>query len=334
MTLTQDVDVLIAEEGLSDANLSHVDETPEQPETPETPETPEEQPEEQPEAPETPEEQPETPETAEEEQPEAPAVPESNERSPTETVEEGRSLIQNLNLTDDKVFNEDGSVKPWTEVVPAGAYLASQLDPVTVTDKDGKVHEFLLLSDVEKAFPDGFEAKNNIEQMKFERAILNNETKFDSAVKTYKEAEAQYNQETASIAQQQQDTNRLRDEYTAMANAGIVPKVGDPKDPKFNDSEAVKELNNILSFMDTKNTELAKQGIPPIQSLWVAKQLMSTEQGKAQKEDKKQQIINERKEVASLTSSPTPDTPDKKAPAMDIPMSRFADQIIADEGLR
>lgn len=260
-------------------------------------------------------------------------APKTDEPSATKTVEEAKSFIQNLNLTEDKVFKEDGTVRPWREVVPAGKFLASQLDPVIVTDKDGKTHEFMLLSDVEKAFPDGFEAKNNIEAMKFERAIMNNEAKFGDAVKSYNDAEQRYNQDTSQLSQQRDTNANYAKEYRAMADQGLVPKVGDPNDPKFGESDAVKEMNRIMDWMDKINAENAKKGIGQITSLYYAKQLMDSEGKKVEKEGKKQEIINERQQVASLSSSPAP-AEDKKPPTPDVPLSRLADEIIASEGLR
>lgn len=329
----QDADAIIYEEQLSDAVSSTEDhESPEQPETSEQPADPVE-PTNDPQEPVDGEEQPETPVEPTEPVVEEPKAPASDDRSPTETIAEAKTLIENLNLTEDKVFNDDGSVKPWRDVVPAGPYLASQLEPVTVTDKDGKTHEFMLLSDVEKAFPDGFEAKNNIEQMKFERQIMANETKFDAAVKTYQDAETRYTQEMTDLTTTRGEQTRIANEYKAMAEAGLVPKVGDPSDPKFADSEAVKELNTILEWMDKTNAENKQKGLGEITSLYVAKQLMGIDSKKTETEDKKNQIINERQEVASLSSSPAPET-GKRPVARDIPMSRLADEIIASEGLR
>lgn len=264
----------------------------------------------------------------------APVV-EPEGKSPSETVQEAQTLLSTLDLTVDKVIDQEGNVKPFEEVVPAGAYLAAQLEPIQVTDKDGKVHEFLLLSDVEKAFPDGFEAKNNIEQMKFERAIVNNEEKFDKAVKSYEGAKAQYTKETNDIVQARSDNERIRSEYMSMAEQGLVPKVeGDPNDPKFLEQPAVKELNKLLEWQEAKNKELKTQGLGQISSLWVAKQLMDIE-GKTVKTDQdKQDIINERKEVASLTKSGTPTKDSPKQTINDVPMSRLADEIIAQENLK
>lgn len=328
-----DADSIIAEEQLNDTN-SAVEETPNAPDTGnesgdnnDTPAAPTDGDAPQEPSPEEPkEEQPTEPEKQEENQPEV-------EPTATKTVEEAKSFIQNLNLTEDKIFNTDGTVREWREVVPAGKYLASQLEPVVVTDKDGKTHEFMLLSDVEKQFPDGFEAKNNIEQMKFQQAILDNESRFKQAIKEYNDAEQQYNRETGGLVQQREANNRLATEYRAMADQGLVPKVGDPRDPKFGESDAVKEMNKILDWMDTKNAENKKAGLGEITSLYVAKQLMDIEVNKTDKEDKKQQVIQERNHVASMSSSPSP-TPDKKPPVADIPLSRLADEIIASEGLR
>lgn len=319
---TQDVDAIINDEKLSDAN-SAIEETPPVEDSPETPEKTEDIPEQ------TTPENPEVPEKTEEK---VESKPEVDERPASEAVAEAKSLIDNLSLTEDKIFKEDGTVRPWTEVVPAGAFIASQLSPVTVTDKDGKTHEFLLLSDVEKQFPDGFEAKNNIEQMKFEKAILGNESKFEQAVKTYQDAETRYNQETGDMVTKNADRERIGSEYKAMADQGLVPKVGDPNDPKFAESDAVKELNKIMEWMDKTNAENAKKGLGQITSLYVAKQLMDTGEKKDEKAEKLNQVIQERKEVASLSSSPTPEQ--KKKPVYDVPMSRLADSIIAEEGLR
>ena len=261
--------------------------------------------------------------------------PTLTDRSPTETVQEAQTLIGNLNLTDDKIFNTDGTVKPFTEVVPAGAYFASQLNPVKVTDKDGKEHEFLLLSDVEKMFPNGFEAKNNIEQMKFERSILANETAFEAAVKTYEGAKAQYTQETNSIVQSRGENERIGKEYKAMADQGLVPKIdGDPNDPKFLESPAVKELNSILEFMDATNKDLSSKGLGQITSLYVAKQMMGMVQAKDDKNAAKDAIINQRNEVASLSATPAPSGDKPRQSYSDTPLSRLADEIISSEGLK
>lgn len=259
---------------------------------------------------------------------------EDEDRSPSETIAEAKTLIQNLELTEDKIFNEDGSIKPWSDIVPAGAYLASQLNPVRVTDKDGKVHEFMLISDVEKAFPEGFEAKNNLEQLKFERAIMANETKFDEAIKTYESAQSRYEQETGSMAETRIYNQRIGAEYKAMADQGLVPKVGDPTDPKFNESDAVKELNGIMAWMAAKNAENSAKGLGKIDSLYVAKQLMDAEGAKVEKVDRKKQIIDERNEVASLSANAAPGGENKRPQHQDIPISRLADVIIAEEGLR
>ena len=142
MTLTQDVDSIIAEENINDSVPAITPDEPQEP-TPPTDE-PAEQPVEgndpdpidQPDEPANPEEEPKSPET-----PEAPKEDKVEERSPTETITEAKSLIENLQLTEDRVFNQDGSVKPWTEVVPAGAYLASQLEPVVVYRYNVLSHE-------------------------------------------------------------------------------------------------------------------------------------------------------------------------------------------------
>ena len=60
---------------------------------------------------------------------------------------------------------------------------------------------------------------------------------------------------------------------------------------------------------------------------------MDLEGNKVEKDNKKQQVINERQQVASLSSSPTPAQDRKPAPP-DVPMSRLADDIIASEGLK
>jgi len=267
--------------------------------------------------------------------PEPTPVVEPDGKTPTETVKEAQTLLGTLQLTEDKVFTADGEVVPFEDVVPAGAYLAAQLEPVSVTDKDGKTHEFLLISDVEKAFPNGFEAKNNIEQMKFERAIVNNEEKFDKAVKSYENAKTQYTQETNAMVQQRSDNERIRSEYLSMASQGLVPKVeGDPSDPKFLDQPAVKELNKLLEWQEAKNKELKTQGLGQINSLWVAKQIMDSEGSTVKTSKDKEAIINERKEVASLTSSGTPTKDTAKQVHRDVPMSRLADEIIASEGLK
>lgn len=334
MTSTLDADAIIAEENLTDSN-SAIEEAPNAPEpgneggdnNNDAPDAPvnDDAPE-QPSADEQPDKQPE-----EEQKPEEKPVEPTE--SASKTVEEAKSFIQNLNLTEDKIFNTDGTVKEWREVVPAGKFLASQLEPVVVTDKDGKTHEFMLLSDVEKAFPDGFEAKNNIEQMRFQQAILDNEGKFKAAVQSYNDAEQRYKEDTSKLVEQRSDNTRLASEYRAMAEQGLVPKVGDPSDPKFNESDAVKEMNKILDWMDKTNAENAEKGLGKVTSLYYAKQLMDLEGSKVEKDNKKQEVINERQQVASLSSSPTP-AQDKKAAPPDVPMSRLADDIIASEGLK
>lgn len=327
--ITQDVDAIIADENITDAVPAAApdeiiptdvvpDEVPDAPEVPPVENKPDD-------------EQPVVPE--------APVVenvtPVSDDRSPSETIEEAKTLIGNLNLTNDKIFDETGNVRPFTDVVPAGAYLASQLNPVRVTDKDGKEYEFLLISDVEKLFPDGFEAKNNLEQMRFEQAILANETAFTAAVKTYENAKEQYTKETNDIVQSRGENERIGKEYKAMADAGLVPKIeGDPNDPKFLESAAVKELNTILEYMDKTNKDLASKGLGQINSLYVAKQLMNQETAATQKVDAKDKINQDRREVASLSASPTPDSPEKKHYAPSVPLSRLADEIIASEGLK
>lgn len=270
--------------------------------------------------------------------PDPPVVPAPittpDERSPSETVQEAHGIIKSLDLSEDKIFNDKGEVRPFGELVPAGPYLASQLNAVKVTGKDGKDYEFLVKSDVDKQFPDGFEAKNGLEQRMFEQAIVDNEIAFRKAVDTYKGAETAYTKETSDIVQSRGENERIGNEYKAMAEAGLVPKIeGSPDDPKFLESAAVKELNKILNWMDTENKTNAAKGLGQITSLYVAKQLMDIQANKEVKDEKKGAIISERNEVASLSSSPTPDAGGKKE-YRDIPMSRLADEIIASEGLR
>lgn len=330
--LDQDVDAIILEEGLDNTQSATEEptQTPTDTPTPDEPPKPEE-PAPEPQQPADPEKETEAPEP----KPEEPAKPVEPDNSKSEAVAEAKSFIENLKLTQEQVFNQDGTAKPFEEVVKPGEYLLSQLEPVKVTDKDGNVHEFLLLDDVKEKFPDGFEAKNNIEQMQFERAINNNENKFQDAINTYRNAKEAYTSETSQIAEARTTQTQLRSEYTAMADAGLVPKVDvDPKDPKFNESAAVKELDKILGFMQTENEKLAEKGLGQITSLYVAKQLMDNQAAAAKTDEQKQQIVNERKEVASLTSSPTPDTPTTAKNLTNVPMSRLADEIIAQEGLK
>ena len=344
--LTQEVDSIISEENINDSQSAH--EEPVDNSTPPTPDpTPPADPVDDPKPDEDPKEDGEpkpegdTPKEPEEPKAEDPKetppdpTPQLDSKTPSETVQEAQTLIQNLNLSQDKIFNDDGSVKEWEEVVPAGAFLGAQLDPVKVTDKDGKSHEFLLLADVEKLFPEGFEAKNNIEQMKFERAILGNETKFDEAVKIYNSAKEQYTKETNMLVQQQSDNSRINKEYRAMADQGLVPKVeGDPSDPKFLEQPAVKELNKILEWQEAKNKENSAKGLGQITSIYVAKQLMDIEGKASDKKEEADKIVKDRQEVASLSSSPSPAQDTPKKVTRNIPMSRLADEIIASEGLR
>ena len=323
MTLSQDVDAIISEENITDASPSVVPneepitpepETPEQPEVPETPETPE--------VPADPE-NPETPEV-----PEVPVVDESLVADPAP-----RAPVSNVKFDQEKMFDEQGNIREFKDVADIGQYLASQIKPVEVVGKDGKTYQFNTIADYREQFPEGLEVRDGIEKARLERGLVENEDKFNLAVEKIEEAKSQYEQYTNEIVQTQERNNTVASEYRAMADAGLVPKVGDPKDPKFGESEAVKELNTILEFMETKNAELAKQGIPPINSLYVAKQFMDTAGTQVEKTNRAQQIIQERSEVASLSQTPPPEQSQQRAPA-DIPMSRLADSIIAEEGLR
>lgn len=300
--------------------------TPMQPVTKDSGPSPNEEPKEDDEQ--KPEEQPK------EETPEEPRI------TPTEEVEQAKTLIGNLNLTEDQIFDANNQPKPFEDVVPPGAYFSSQLNPVKVTDKDGREHEFLLISDVEKQFPNGFEAKNNIEQMKFEHGILANESKWETAVNNYNAAKTQYNQEVSEVGTSREHNAQLGEEYVAMANQGLVPKLeGDVSES----NPAVKEMDRILDWMGTKNAELAQKGLGRIDSLWVAKQLMDTEtpsqtpQNAPQTQDKQKTITEQRRSVASLSNVPTSGGDkggDKRPPQADIPMARYAEQIIAEENLR
>lgn len=332
MTLNQEVDSIIAEENLSDANLAG-EETPSdiQPEGDQPNTTPadgapapgsDEPADEAPKTEEPKEDKPTEQEKVAEEQP-------SNVVSPKSTP----SAPAPVQFDQSKIFDEQGNARPFTEVVKVGEYLATQIQPVEVVGKDGKTYSFNTIHDVETQFPDGFEAKNNLEKLKFESAIVANDNKFNEAVSKLKEAEQEYSQYTSEVAESRKTNESLANEYRAMADQGLVPKVGDPRDPKFGESEAVKEMNRILEWMDKTNAENAEKGLGKISSLYYAKQLMDLEGDKVEKENKKQDVINERQHVASLSSSPTP-TDDKKPPAPDIPLSRLADDIIQSEGLR
>lgn len=259
-----------------------------------------------------------------------------DEENLEEAVEKAKTVISQLEEGGVEVFGKDGKPKEFGEIVPAGAYFLSVLEPVKVTDKEGKTHEFLLLSDVEKKFPEGFEAKNNIEQLKFERAISKNEGKFEEAIGKYQEAEKAYKDEVDQRVQQSSSNQSIADEYKAMAKEGLVPEVGDPKDPNFKDSDAVKELDKILDWMNTKNEELKKKGLGSITSLYVAKQLMDSEDKKDDKKDQKDKIVEKRKEVARLNKSP--DNGDKsegkKKLPVNQPMSTYIEQLLADEDIK
>lgn len=333
-SLNQEVDAIIASEGITNDNLATEEQVAQEESIVEPEQSTEDVKTEENKEEEITEDQTVEPEKTDDSITEDP-IENKNEPSIGTTIEEAKTLIGNLQLTEDKIFNEDGSVKPFTEVVPVGQYLFSQITPIKVTGKDGKVYEFTTIASVEDKFPDGFEAKNNLEQMKFERSIMANETAIEASIKTYQNAEAQYTKETSDIVQSRGENERIGKEYKAMAEAGLVPKLeGNPDDPKFLESAAVKELNNILEFMDTKNKELSSKGLGQINSLYVAKQMMGLEENKVKNEDKKNAIINERKEIASLSSTPSSDTGNKKPTYSNIPLSRLADEIIASEGLK
>jgi hypothetical protein len=243
---------------------------------------------------------------------------------------EARTLFKALDLTEDKVLNERGEVTPFKNIINPGEYISRQVKPVTVTDKEGKTHVFNLLSEVEEQFPNGFEAKNNIEQLKFNQAIMANETAFRDAVNTYNNAEKQYQQEVNSLKEERANSQKLSSEYESMANAGLVPKHDASKGDK---SEAVAELTNIMAFMETKNAELAKMGVGRIDSLYVAKQLMDIESKKEEKNEKKEKIITQRTNVASLGKNSNQD--DTLIPyPKDVSIGKLADMIIEREGLR
>lgn len=331
MTLGQDVDAIIAEENINDT-VPAVDpnEVPEEPSEPIAPVEGEPTEVVDPTPPPDPDNTPET--EGEPEKPaEEPATPqdESTVVAPKVTP----TATAPVQLDETRMFDEQGNVRPFNEVVSIGEYLASQIQPVEVVGKDGKTYSFNTISDVETQFPDGFEAKNNLEKLKFESAIVANENKFNDAVGHLKEAEQQYQEYTTTAVQTRQEQESIAKEYRAMADQGLVPKVGDPNDPKFSESEAVKELNKLIEWRDATNAKNAEKGLGQIQSLYVAKQLMDAEGAVVQKEDKGKQIHNERVEVASLSSSPTPTTAQQNQ-YQDVPLSRLADEIIASEGLR
>lgn len=298
-------------------------------------------------------EPPKTPEKEEEEvpaptpEPEKPAVTEEEPSKPaSQVVEEAKGVLGDLNLTTDKLYDETGRVKEFEAIVPPGAFLASKLTPVKVVDKEGKTHEFLLISDVEKAFPDGFEAKNNIEQLKFERGLMSNENKFEQAVVEYNGLKSQFQQEAIALITSQAEQSRIASEYKTMADMGMVPKLDkSPNDPAFAESEAVKELDRILDWRAKKNAELKKQGLGEVTSLFVAKQLMDQETvnnpAHAEAEKKKQDIIEQRKKAASLSAAPPSNAPgkdvkEKQAEAIkaSLPMSSYIETLIEDEGIK
>lgn len=282
------------------------------------------------------------------EEPEAPAVEEPAAPVAETPVAETPEEVEPTNLVapkpvstatapvqfdESKAFDEQGNVRPFTEAVNIGEYLSSQIKPVEVVGKDGKTYQFNTIKDVEEQFPEGFEAKNSIEKLRFESAIVANEAKFNSAVDRLHEAEQQYQEYTTSAIETRRSNEAIVSEYRAMAEQGLVPKVGDPNDPNFGESPAVKELNAIMAWKDATNAENAKKGLGQITSLYVAKQLMDAEGSKVEKVDESKRIIQERNEVASLSASPTPDT-GKRPVQPDVPLSRLADEIIASEGLR
>lgn len=330
MTLSQDVDAIIAEENINDS-VPAVEETPEEPSEPVTPVEGEPTEVVDPATPPDPDNTPE--DKVEPETPEEPAEPVVEEPTNVVTPKATPTSTAPVQFDESRMFDEQGNVRPFTEVVKVGEYLASQIKPVEVVGKDGQTYSFNTIADVEKQFPDGFEAKNNLEKLKFESAIVANENTFKEAVGKLRAAEQEYQEYTTEAVQTRQANDNVAKEYRAMADQGLVPKVGDPNDPKFGESPAVKELNKLIEWRDTKNAEYAQKGLGQIQSLYVAKQLMDAEGSVVQKEDKSKQIHNERVEVASLSSSPTPTTAQQNQ-YQDVPLSRLADEIIASEGLK
>lgn len=322
--LTQEVDALIAEENISDANPSVIPDEVPPVETPEEPAAPAvDVPAEVP-AEEAPVEKPEPKEEPVEKPVEEPTQVADPTPAPTPSK---------VKFDEAKMFDEQGNARPFKEVVQVGEYLASQIRPVEVVGKDGQKYQFNTVNDYREQFPDGLELKDGIERARLEKGLVDNDAKFNEAINNLREAEEQYNQYTQETIQTRESQTQIANEYKAMADQGLVPKVGDPNDPKFGESEAVKELNNIMAWMDKTNTENATKGLGKITSLYVAKQLMDGETAKEDKTKKASQIIQERNEVASLSSSPTPDQ-GKKQQYQNIPMSRLADQIIASENLR
>jgi hypothetical protein len=279
----------------------------------------------------------------EEAEPEKPAEKKEEPAKPVETgpsasdkVDEAKSFMSELNSKGYQVHDDKGNIRDFEEVVPAGKYLAAQLNPIKVTDKEGKAHEFLLISDLEKAFPDGFEAKNNIEQMKLERGLMSNENKFEQAVEKYNGLKSTYEQEVGQVASVQERNTNYGNEYRAMAEAGLVPKAeGDLKDAN---NPAIKELGSILAWMNTKNEENKAKGLGEITSLWVAKQLMGTETPEVKvdpKEEKKKEIVDQRKKVASLTTTHTPSKGDDTVRRQySSNANQLASQIIEEYGLK
>lgn len=257
--------------------------------------------------------------------------------SAVDRIEQSKSYVDHLEQNGYQPYDDKGNLRTFKEVLPPGTFLLSKMEPVKVQDKDGKSHEFVLLSDLEKAFPDGFDAKNNIEQMKLQNGLAYNETQFRTGIKEYDQAKAAYEQETTKITQQAQSQESIASEYRAMAKEGLVPEVGDPKDPNFNKSDAVKELNGILAWMETKNKELSAKGLGTITSLYVAKQLMGTDTKVDDKKTKAKEIDQQRKQTASLSRSGG--GKDREAPKKSQPNSNslsphnFVEQIIAEEGL-
>lgn len=332
MTLNQDVDAIIAEENINDSVPAAAPDEPIAPNPEDTSDEPADKPNESnpadpvdkadPDKPADPPKDPVEPEAPKEEEPSNVVTPKA---SPSNTAP--------VQFDESKMFDEQGNVRPFAEVVKVGEYLASQIQPVNVVGEDGKTYSFHTIKDVEEQFPDGFKAKNNMEKLRFESAIVANDNKFNDAVGKLREAEQEYQQYTTQAVETRKANESIASEYKAMADQGLVPKVGDPNDPKFGESAAVKELNKIIEWRDATNAKNAEKGLGQIQSLYVAKQLMDAEGSKVEKEDKSKQIHQERVEVASLSSSPSPDT-GKKPPVQDIPMSRLADEIIASENLK
>jgi hypothetical protein len=142
---------------------------------------------------------------------------------------------------------------PPAALTPELQYVVDRLPTLTVRSKDGQTYQVKAAGQL----PDNFEFANKREELTFTQAIAAQEFKAQGLLNEYNNKQAT-EQSKKYVDQENAD---IRSDMSDLQREGLLPRFNTPpNDRKFADDPGVKAAQEVLDYMNDRNTEYTRQG--------------------------------------------------------------------------